>query len=96
VSEKKRGIIEIVFEGALVKSRFLVMFSVVFSLLGATVLFIVASYDIISATIKAWQYYMSDANVDLHADGVSTIIGAIDLYLIAVVLLIFSFGLYEL
>ncbi|MDR2638713.1 MAG: YqhA family protein [Helicobacteraceae bacterium] len=88
--------VERVFEGALVKSRFLVMFSVIFSLLGATVLFIVASYDIISATIKAWGYYMGDESIDLHADGVSTIIGAIDLYLIAVVLLIFSFGLYEL
>jgi uncharacterized membrane protein YqhA len=72
------------------------MLSVIFSLLGATVLFVVASYDIISATIKAWGYYMGDSSVDLHADGVSTIIGAIDLYLIAVVLLIFSFGLYEL
>ncbi|MDR0746323.1 MAG: YqhA family protein [Helicobacteraceae bacterium] len=88
--------VERAFEGLLVNSRFLVMLSVIFSLLGATVLFVVASYDIISATIKAWGYYMGDSSVDLHADGVSTIIGAIDLYLIAVVLLIFSFGLYEL
>lgn len=96
MSEKRRGIVERAFEGLLVNSRFLVMLSVIFSLLGATVLFVVASYDIISATIKAWGYYMGDSSVDLHADGVSTIIGAIDLYLIAVVLLIFSFGLYEL
>ncbi|MDR3163401.1 MAG: YqhA family protein [Helicobacteraceae bacterium] len=88
--------LERVFEGMLVKSRFLVMFSVIFSLLGATVLFIVASYDVIEATITAWRYYFSSAEVDLHADGVSIIIGAVDLYLIAVVLLIFSFGLYEL
>ncbi len=32
----------------------------------------------------------------LHVDIVSEIIGAVDLYLIAIVLLIFSFGLYEL
>ncbi|MDR2153302.1 MAG: YqhA family protein [Helicobacteraceae bacterium] len=88
--------IEKIFEGLLVKSRFLVMFSVIFSLLGATVLFIVASYDVIKATMITWQYYVHNANVDLHADGVSIIIGAVDLYLIAVVLLIFSFGLYEL
>lgn len=32
----------------------------------------------------------------LHSDLVSQIIGSVDLYLIAIVLLIFSFGLYEL
>jgi uncharacterized membrane protein YqhA len=89
-------VLEKIFEGALVKSRFLVMFSVIFSLLGAAVLFIIASYDIIKATSIAWKYYIYNADVDLHADGVSIIIGAVDLYLIAVVLLIFSFGLYEL
>ncbi|MDR0665284.1 MAG: YqhA family protein [Helicobacteraceae bacterium] len=88
--------LERLFESALVKSRLLVMLSVVFSLLGATALFIIASYDVVKATIITWQYYVHNADVDLHADGVSIIIGAVDLYLIAVVLLIFSFGLYEL
>ncbi|GHV06362.1 membrane protein [Campylobacterota bacterium] len=88
--------IERIFEGFLVRSRFLVIFSVIFSLIGATVLFIVASVDIAKVCGVTYQYYVHHADVDLHTDGVALIIGAVDMYLIAVVMLIFSFGLYEL
>jgi uncharacterized membrane protein YqhA len=40
-----------------------------------------------------FQNYSTD---NFHADVVGEIIGAIDLYLMAIVMLIFSFGIYEL
>jgi len=47
--------------------------------------------------IVAENLFLFDAGFDnFHADIVADIIGAIDLYLIAVVLLIFGFGIYEL
>ncbi|MDR1911715.1 MAG: YqhA family protein [Helicobacteraceae bacterium] len=89
--------VEKIFESMLVKSRFLVLFSVVFGLIGALALFIIASYDVIKSIAIMWEYYIEhNDKIDLHAEGVSLIIGAVDLYLIAVVMLIFSFGLYEL
>lgn len=85
------------FETFLVNSRFLVLFAVLFGLVGATAVFFIASFDIIQALGIMWKYYvLHETGLNLHAEGVSLIIGAIDLYLIAVVLLIFSFGIYEL
>jgi len=89
--------IERIFEGLIWRSRFVVILSVVFGLLGAIVLFVIASLDIYSIsafTIKSLIYGLHPPK--LHENLVSTIIGAVDLYLIAVVLFIFSFGLYEL
>ena len=61
------------------------------------VLFIIGSLDMIDVLLKTWGYYiLGDHSYDLHAKVVGELIGAIDLYLIAVVLLIFSFGIYEL
>ncbi len=89
--------LERIFEGLIWRSRFIVILSVIFGLLGAIVLFVIASLDIytISAfTIKSLIFGLHPPK--LHENLVSTIIGAVDLYLIAVVLFIFSFGLYEL
>jgi uncharacterized membrane protein YqhA len=89
--------IETVFEGALWRSRFLVILAVVSSLFGSMVLFVIGSLDVVDVLSKTWGYYiLGDHSYDLHAKVVGEIIGAIDLYLIAVVLLIFSFGIYEL
>ncbi|GHS87564.1 membrane protein [Campylobacterota bacterium] len=89
--------VEHIVESIIVSSRYLVLTAVFFSLVGAAALFIIASYDIVESVIVMCKYYfLHDPAVDLHADGVALIIGAIDLYLIAVVLLIFSFGIYEL
>ena len=89
--------LEKVFEGIIWRSRFIIILSVIFGLLGAIVLFIIASIDIYSIsifTIKSLLHGLHPPK--LHENLVSTIIGAVDLYLIAVVLFIFAFGLYEL
>ncbi len=89
--------LERIFEGLIWRSRFIVILSVIFGLLGAIVLFVIASLDIYSIsafTVKSLIFGLHPPK--LHENLVSTIIGAVDLYLIAVVLFIFSFGLYEL
>jgi len=89
--------IENFFEATMWKTRFLVLFAVVFGLLGAVILFVVASMDIWGIAKYVFDTIITSAHPEnYHEDVVSGIIGAIDLYLIAVVLLIFSFGIYEL
>ena len=88
---------EKLFEGAIWRSRFIVLLAVIFGLLGAVVLFIVASIDIYSVASYVVTTYLNSAHPEhFHEDIVAGIIGAVDLYLIAVVMLIFSFGIYEL
>jgi len=89
--------LERLFEGTIWKSRFIVLLAVVFGLIGAFVLFIVASLDIWAVAVYAFETIISHAHPEkFHEDIVAGIIGAVDLYLIAVVMFIFSFGIYEL
>jgi len=89
--------LEKLFEGAIWNSRFIVLLAVVFGLLGAVILFVVASMDIWGVAVYAFDTIITHAHPeDFHEDIVSDIIGAVDLYLIAVVMFIFAFGLYEL
>ena len=89
--------VEKLFEGAIWRSRFIVLLAVIFGLLGAIVLFIVASMDIWGVAVYAFNTIITHAHPeDFHEDIVAGIIGAVDLYLIAVVMFIFSFGIYEL
>jgi uncharacterized membrane protein YqhA len=85
------------FQKLLSLSRLFVYLPVLFGIVGAVVLFIVSTIDMISMVfhvigeLENFRFPES-----LHSFIVSEIIGAVDLYLIAIVLLIFSFGLYEL
>ena len=89
--------LEKLFEGAIWNSRFIVLLAVIFGLLGAVILFVVASMDIWGVAVYTFNTIITHAHPeDFHEDIVSGIIGAVDLYLIAVVMFIFSFGLYEL
>ena len=89
--------LEKLFEGMIWNSRFIVLLAVVFGLLGAIILFVVASMDIWGVAVYAFDTIITHAHPeDFHEDIVSDIIGAVDLYLTAVVMFIFSFGLYEL
>jgi len=89
--------LEKLFEGAIWNSRFIVLLAVVFGLLGAVILFVVASMDIWNVAVYTFNTIITHAHPEnFHEDIVSGIIGAVDLYLIAVVMFIFSFGLYEL
>jgi len=88
---------ERIFESGLWSSRFIVILAVVFGLVGALVLFTVASFDIYDTAKYVLNTYITHAHPDsFHEDVVSGIIGAVDFYLIGVVMLLFSFGLYEL
>ena len=88
---------EKLFESGLWASRFMVILAVVFGLIGAVVLFSVASIDIFVTAKYVFTTYTTGAHPDkFHQDVVGGIIGAVDLYLIGVVMLLFSFGLYEL
>jgi uncharacterized protein (TIGR00645 family) len=85
------------FEGALWSSRLFILLPVIFSMIGAIALFIIASvdiYQVASYTIDVYVNHLHPKN--FHEKVVGDIIGAVDLYLIAVVMLLFSFGLYEL
>lgn len=89
--------LERIFENGLWSSRFIVILAVIFGLIGAIILFIVASVDIFSTVKYVFNTYASHAHPEhFHDDIVGEIIGAVDLYLIGVVMLLFSFGLYEL
>ena len=89
--------LEKTFEGSLWASRFMVILAVVFGLIGAVVLFVVASIDIFVTAKYVITTYLTGAHPEhFHQDVVGGIIGAVDLYLIGVVMLLFSFGLYEL
>lgn len=89
--------LEKIFEKALWNSRFIVILAVIFGLIGAILLFIVASFDIYDTAKYIFTTYANHEHPEhFHGDIVGGIIGAVDLYLIGVVMLLFSFGLYEL
>jgi uncharacterized membrane protein YqhA len=89
--------IERMFEGTLWSSRFMIIMAVIFGIVGAIVLFIVASVDVYNTAVFVFNTYMHHAHpATFHEDVVGGIIGAVDLYLIGVVMLLFAFGLYEL
>ena len=85
------------FESTMWKARLFVLLPVIFGLIGATILFVVASVDIFEVLVYTLNVYLNGLHPEnFHEEIVSKIIGAVDLYLIAVVMLIFAFGLYEL
>ena len=89
--------VEIIFENILWSGRLFILFAVIFGMVGAIALFIIASFDIYHMASFVINTYVSHAHPhNFHEEVVGMIIGAVDLYLIAVVMLIFSFGLYEL
>lgn len=89
--------LEKIFESGLWSSRFMVLMAVIFGIIGAIVLFIVASFDIYDTATLVINTYINHHHPEhFHELIVGGIIGAVDLYLIGVVMLLFSFGLYEL
>lgn len=75
----------------------MVVLAVIFGVIGALILFTFASLDVWHVFTLSLSVVFEGAHpAHLHETVVGNIIGAIDLYLIAIVLLIFSFGVYEL
>jgi len=87
--------LERIFEGFLWRSRFMVLFAVIFSLLASFGLFLVASIEITEPILNLFNSHFH-VSPEEHEKIVGSIVGAIDLFLIATVLIIFSLGLYEL
>ncbi|RRS29951.1 MAG: membrane protein [Epsilonproteobacteria bacterium (ex Lamellibrachia satsuma)] len=89
--------IENIFESTLWSTRFFVLLAVIFSMLGGIALFIVASADVWNVVVEVFNVYVNHLHPEnFHEEIVGGLIGAIDLYLMAIVLFIFGFGLYEL
>ncbi len=89
--------IEHIFESALWNTRFFVLLAVLFSMIGGIALFIVASVDVWSVVVEVISTYLKHLHPEkFHETIVGGLIGAVDLYLMAVVMFIFGFGLYEL
>jgi len=89
--------IETILEKVMWKARWIVILAVIFSLVGSILLFVVASLDIYNIVVENISNLINHIHPEnFHDTIISVIIGAVDFYLIAVVLLIFSFGLYEL
>jgi uncharacterized membrane protein YqhA len=92
--------IERIFEGLLWKSRLLVIIAVVASILAGMCLFFVASVDVVRLLRHVAHYADSgivpeERNM-LRAQTTVHVVEIIDGYLLATVMLIFAFGLYEL
>ncbi|HPD76567.1 MAG TPA: YqhA family protein [Methanoregulaceae archaeon] len=89
----QQNVVERVFERTLWSTRFIVLLGVIFGALSAIVLFIAGSLEIFDI-LK--EYFQVSTHALSHEEILISIIGAIDFYLIGLVLLIFSFGIYEL
>ena len=86
-----------IFEKFLLCSKFLTLLPVLFCIAAGAAIFVMASYEICSALYKIVEFFLAPQSKGaLYVDILSEIITAIDLYLVAIVLLIFVFGIYEL
>jgi len=92
------NLIEKVFESFLWNSRFVVLLAVLASMLGMLMLFFLAAESMWHLAHEFLEVALTHDRftAEFHADAVGTIISAIDDFLLATVLLIFSLGLYEL
>lgn len=92
--------IEKLFETLLWRSRFIVILAVVASLVSSFILFVIATIDVGWLVVKTAAYLVGSSGGEgydaFHSNVISHVITAIDDYLLATVLLIFSLGLYEL
>ena len=82
------------FENALWSTRFIVLISVVLSIISSIILFLLGGWDIIQAII--YKNPLLNNSIETNNELLFNIISSIDLFLIGIVLLIFGFGVYEL
>ena len=93
MEKNKQNPLEYFFEEFLWKARLITLLAVIFSLISSLTLFAAGSYQIWYA---AFHVLPQNAAHPEYNYLLISIISAVDLYLIAIVLLIFSFGIYEL
>ncbi|MCX8030997.1 MAG: YqhA family protein [Thermodesulfovibrionales bacterium] len=87
-----------VLERLLWESRLILIVAVIASLLASTLMVFLGTYDIITLIKKVFSsFFAGTPNIEyLQKEAIAKIIGAVDNYLIATVLLIFGLGLYTL
>lgn len=90
---EEQNTLERAFEVSLWSSRLIVLLAVVFGAFSSVILFISGSIEIVLSVVHSVSYPSLEVNYTTILSG---IIGGVDLYLIGMVLLIFSFGIYEL
>jgi uncharacterized membrane protein YqhA len=92
--------IERIFEGALWRGRFVILFAVVASMVAAMTIFFMATVDVFYMVVHITHYAdpLLDAAVrrGLHDETITHVVEVVDGYLLGTVMLIFSLGLYEL
>jgi len=92
--------VESIFEGALWRSRYIVLFAVVASMAAGTAIFYMATVDVVYLIMHIVHYADPDLAIDarkvLHDETITHIVEVVDGYLLATVMLIFSLGMYEL
>jgi uncharacterized membrane protein YqhA len=89
----EQPVYERIFESALWSSRLIVILAVIFGTISSMLLFISGSVEILASI--SHSIHLFPLEID-YTGLLSGIIGGVDLYLIGMVLLIFSFGIYEL
>ncbi|MBF0275783.1 MAG: YqhA family protein [Nitrospinae bacterium] len=79
------------------QSRLMIFLAVVSGIISALILVLMGTYDVF-IVVKESFHLIGDEDFykEFHRDAITHIIGAIDSFLIATVLLIFGIGLYEL
>lgn len=90
--------IETLFEGFLWNSRLVVLAAVLLSLLSSLALFYMATIDAVYMVAHLTDYASlgNDERLALRSTTITHVVELIDGYLLAIVLLIFALGLYEL
>ncbi len=103
MKEQLARAIENTFEKVLWNSRFIVILAVIASMISSVILFVVATLDVLELISKVFKYVTLPGSArtasvyeEFHGDIVGHIIGAVDDFLLAIVLFIFALGLYEL
>ncbi len=85
---------EYYFEKSLWNLRYVVILSVILSIVASISLFLIGSWDIVHSII--YENPLFNSEINNNNDLLFKIISSIDLFLIGIVLLIFGFGVYEL
>jgi uncharacterized membrane protein YqhA len=89
--------LEKTFEKLIVSSRFMILVAVFFGIISTLAMIILGSVNAIAGISKLGVLFANFSQADeIEKTIVKQIISAVDAYLIATVLLIFSIGLYEL
>ena len=94
------SLLEKLFEGALWRSRYVVLFAVISSMAAGFAIFYMATVDVVYLIAHIFHYADPSLAVEarkvLHDETITHIVEVVDGYLLATVMLIFSLGMYEL